>query len=213
MAELTEQQLESAKQELAKVFGGPMDDVLMTNMLRAAAPFLQLPWDEPSEQECEQFYRLNSQARPSPRSALEDFVRRRNATLMEKPVAETIEEQLAGAKRACRLALNAFERDDAIDWAEVEKYAAPEFQFGFTGFKPLDSAERDHMYRTSVLERPRPPREEFKKNPADMPQPVDPRKAAIVKMFADVPGSYSTIGPGNRGHVADMILAALDAVK
>ena len=29
------------------------------------------------------------------------------------------------ARQACRLALNAFERNDAIDWAEVEKHAAP----------------------------------------------------------------------------------------
>lgn len=213
MAELTEQQLESAKQELSKVFGGPMDDVLMTNMLRAAAPFLQFPWDEPTREEIDSAERALFSGTAKVKGVLEYFLYLRNAALIPKTVVETIEEQLAGAKRACRLALNAFERNDAIDWAEVEKYAAPEFKFGFNGFKPLDSAESDHMYHTSVLERPAPPREEFKKNPADMPQPVDTRKAAIVKMFADVPGGYSAIGAGNREHVADMILAALDGAK
>lgn len=210
MAELTEQQLESAKQELAKVFGGPMDDVLMTNMLRAAAPYLQFPWDEPTDGELILFKDFKHVG-----NALIEFVRRRNTSLIPNSVDPIKELILKGIRnnRPWPLDLEAeLKLADEIQ-AAISAPPPPGARIIFTGFKPLDSAESDHMYRTSVLERPAPPREEFKKNPADMPQPVDTRKAAIVKMFADVPGGYSAIGAGNREHVADMILAALDGAK
>ncbi len=58
MTELTEQQIEQA--------------IAVAERMRRAAPFLQLPWDEPTEEEIE--------------SALQEFVRRRNAALQPKPV-------------------------------------------------------------------------------------------------------------------------------
>jgi hypothetical protein len=48
--------------------------------MRRAAPFLQLPWDEPTEEE------IDNAGRRGIESALREFVRRRNAALQPKPV-------------------------------------------------------------------------------------------------------------------------------
>jgi hypothetical protein len=54
---------------------------------RVAAPYLQLPWDEPNEAEIAELGRERMQ-RVSPRECgfLREFVRRRNAALLPKPV-------------------------------------------------------------------------------------------------------------------------------
>jgi hypothetical protein len=39
--------------------------------------------------------------------------------------ARKLEQERDAARASCRLALNAFERNDAIDWADVEKNASP----------------------------------------------------------------------------------------
>ena len=98
MAELTKQQLHSAAQagnSVAESLGFPemalhVSDSERENMLflalRAAAPYLQLPWDEPTEQEVSSFgtdakeYKSLSQ-RFEWQCALAAFVRRRNAAL------------------------------------------------------------------------------------------------------------------------------------
>ena len=72
MTELTEQQIEQA----IAAFG----NYAVAERMRRAAPFLQLPWDEPTEEEIDNAGRRNIE------SALREFVRRRNAALQPKPV-------------------------------------------------------------------------------------------------------------------------------
>jgi hypothetical protein len=72
MTELTEQQIEQA----IAAFG----NYAVAERMRRAAPFLQLPWDEPTEEE------IDNAGRRGIESALREFVRRRNAALQPKPV-------------------------------------------------------------------------------------------------------------------------------
>lgn len=83
MAELTDDQVKAATAAIAKQFGGAVDGVLAENMLRAAAPFLQLPWDDPTKKELERF-RVHGVA--DFRGEIHNFIRSRNAALMSKPV-------------------------------------------------------------------------------------------------------------------------------
>lgn len=57
--------------------------------LRAAAPFLQLPWDEPTAEEKQNFLGTvhpESNYAATILDSVEEFVRRRNAALLPKPV-------------------------------------------------------------------------------------------------------------------------------
>lgn len=72
MTELTEQQIEQA----IAAFG----NYAVAERMRRAAPFLQLPWDEPTEEE------IDNAGRRGIESALREFIRRRNAALQPKPV-------------------------------------------------------------------------------------------------------------------------------
>ena len=82
MAELTAQQIEFAVAAFENVAGHAATGELlsMAERMRRAAPFLQLPWDEPTEEE------IDNAGRRGIESALREFIRRRNAALQPKPV-------------------------------------------------------------------------------------------------------------------------------
>lgn len=178
---------------------------LWRNTMRAAAPFLQLPWDEPTEDEL--LMLCGTGGGYHSRTAIIEFVRRRNAALATKPVDPRIEKVKAVlAKRyTAEDALLPAVAADIL--AALDGKQGTEFKFGFTVFNPLESAANDHMYQTVVLDRPGPPREGFKKNTADMPKVVDSRKEKIVSGIE----RYGYIG--DKYALADMILAAMDEVK
>lgn len=92
MADLTQEQVERAAKAAHDAFmedGQPIgyDKLAQTlrepyrSCVRAAAPFLQLPWDEPTLEEASKANQcMDGQ------SAIFDFIRRRNAALLPKPV-------------------------------------------------------------------------------------------------------------------------------
>lgn len=88
MAELTQEQVERAVKafNLCPSDQGGMGMIMnVGERLRSAAPFLQLPWSELiSYTEDERFKEVCSAEGTVP--ALADFVRRRNASLLPKPV-------------------------------------------------------------------------------------------------------------------------------
>ena len=91
MAELTAQQIEFAVAAFENVAGHAATGELlsMAERMRRAAPFLQLPWDEPSVEEfrpCWEYAKHISPIDKAMESALCEFVRRRNAALQPKPV-------------------------------------------------------------------------------------------------------------------------------
>lgn len=215
--ELSEEQIELAAQNFAKCFPNsgvgylPISDaVTVANGLRAAAPFLQLPWNAPTDNELVRIgSRLSFETRGAINAAIRSFVHMRNAALIPKPVDPIKELILKGIRnnRPWPLDLEGeLKLADEIKTA-ISAPSPPGPRITFTGFKSLDSIDSDHMYRDWVLSRPAPPREEFKKNPADMPQPVDPRRKAI----AETP--VLAVGVTSREALADRILAALDEVK
>lgn len=79
MAELTQDQVERAHMALN---GGAGDIDLIHKSLHAAAPFLQLPWDEPTPEEMAAIDRDWIGFAEFVR----EFVRRRNAALLPEPV-------------------------------------------------------------------------------------------------------------------------------
>ena len=83
MAELTAQQIEFAVAAFENVAGHAATGELlsMAERMRRAAPFLQLPWDEPSREE-----RNVAANQRNVELALLVFVRRRNAAIQPKPV-------------------------------------------------------------------------------------------------------------------------------
>jgi len=95
MAELSERQIEQA----AKAMHGsdwerlkPDDKERYRTAARAAAPYLQLPWDEPTYEELDiavSDARIGDLA--SSKDILHEFVRRRNAALQPKPVDPAVE--------------------------------------------------------------------------------------------------------------------------
>lgn len=84
MAELTNEQVDKALKACEGKFLG--------KGIRAAAPFLQLPWDEPSEDEAKVIHSTNLGMSLTATfdqckwNVLREFVDRRNAALMPKPV-------------------------------------------------------------------------------------------------------------------------------
>ena len=92
MAELTAQQIEFAVAAFENVAGHAATGELlsMAERMRRAAPFLQLPWDGPTEDEIRQACDDYDLGGDNFRSALEflikKFVRRRNAAIQPKPV-------------------------------------------------------------------------------------------------------------------------------
>jgi hypothetical protein len=108
MAELTQEQEDRAAEAVVAdsqwIYGTPMRERnWVESGLRAAAPFLQLPWDEPTAEERAGIaFAIGHSASVNEcvDSALARFVRERNATLMPKPVdprLKAIETQLWGA--------------------------------------------------------------------------------------------------------------------
>jgi hypothetical protein len=95
MEELTAQQIDDA----VEAFGIEWDQqkglganriICERRGLSAAAPFLQLPWDDPTKEEAESFhedyYTFASTSIPSTLHALVRFIRYRNAALQPKSV-------------------------------------------------------------------------------------------------------------------------------
>jgi hypothetical protein len=78
MAELTEVQLERAREAFSRGHGSP---VPLEERLRAVAPYLQLPWAEATEKEVEV---LQIEGPRSASVALNNFIFRRNAALLPK---------------------------------------------------------------------------------------------------------------------------------
>jgi hypothetical protein len=97
MAELTDEQVKQAAEISSSTrthslsWNGPRSEKgmdLWLSTMRAAAPFLQLPWDEPSMDEAneiEQNIPRNAPPVDQLMRALTVFVHRRNAALIPKP--------------------------------------------------------------------------------------------------------------------------------
>ena len=115
MAELTERQIEFAVAAFENVAGHAATGVLLSRAerMRRAAPFLQLPWDEPTDEEWSAIF--HSIPSSSARSWACEFVRRRNASLMPKPV-DPRREKIAGilARYQSMKASNAWDGADEI---------------------------------------------------------------------------------------------------
>lgn len=214
--ELTNKQVELAVQAFVAKFG-PADSLegiaeQQKIAMRAAAPFLQAPWSEPTEGAIgSAAIDLFGTARDVDVLVTTDickqFVRRRNAALAPKPVdIPRFDFNPHDGEAGMELS----PEGEYVRYADiveaVGKAPYPEFHFGFTGFNPIESAANDHMYQTVVLDRPAPPREGFKKNSADMPK--DFRRQVIATELCAL-GVDVKIG----FTAADRILAALDEVK
>ena len=92
MAELTAQQIEFAVAAFENVAGHAATGELlsMAERMRRAAPFLQLPWDEPIKEEidraCDDCDAGGDNFRSTLEYLIKEFVRRRNAVIHPKPV-------------------------------------------------------------------------------------------------------------------------------
>lgn len=87
MAELTQEQLDLACAEVVRKHYDPLVPVLTMDVLRTAAPFLQLPWHEPMHEELVAIQRLFPVSKPTLSdlaTIASEFVRLRNAALAPK---------------------------------------------------------------------------------------------------------------------------------
>ena len=245
MAKLTEEQLRQAVDAMLRQFDAendPMGTELHVRMrgLEAAAPYLQMLWDEPSHQEWE----LAKEAVVGPANPIfsalriaREFVRRRNAALIPKPENPIIKDALANL-RGVTLTHDEAQKITAAVWGCTDLAGEyrhsvfdpptqkPEtFGFGFTGFKDLPERQTgqylDSMLSdSSKIAQPRPP---IQRNPADMPQPVDPRVELAARaifrnrfvddsmtweMYEKFPGSLDSYW-----RAAKAVVAALDGAK
>lgn len=92
MKELTDEQVERAAKVVCPLnwdVAGAEEKSAYRDRIQMAAPFLQLPWDEPTEDEVSDIEAL-IQSTGAPHwfngDCLKEFVRRRNAALLPKPV-------------------------------------------------------------------------------------------------------------------------------
>jgi len=98
MAELTAQQIEFAVAAFENVAGHAATGELlsMAERMRRAAPFLQLPWDEPIKEEidraCDDCDAGGDNFRSTLEYLIKEFVRRRNAVIHPKPVDPRVDE-------------------------------------------------------------------------------------------------------------------------
>ena len=93
MAELSKQQIEQAIVAFENTEGHQKTGELLSmkeRMLRAA-PYLQLPWDEPLKGEITAIFDSMLPVEASTFAVVCEFVRRRNAALQPKPVDPAIE--------------------------------------------------------------------------------------------------------------------------
>jgi hypothetical protein len=86
MAEPTEQQLDQAAAAYGITYGGDAEGPSDARRegLRAAAPFLQLPWEPPTEEEVASLYGHVGIIRIH--DGIREFVRHRNDAIQPKPV-------------------------------------------------------------------------------------------------------------------------------
>lgn len=85
MKQFTEQQIDRAREAFCESYGSKWQSEKFIESLCAAAPFLQLPWDEPTEEESFRAYKDEDHIMPRIKGfeqALQYFVRRRNAILI-----------------------------------------------------------------------------------------------------------------------------------
>jgi transposase len=246
---LTDEQLHRAARaadDLAKSLGFPemaphISDDERNNVLfmslRAAAPYLQLPWDEPTEKEAYACQDAPNVQDNEPQQVIAEFVRRRNAALIPKPENPIVKDALANL-RGVTLTHDEAQKITAAVWGCTDLAGEyrhsvfdpptqkPEtFGFGFTGFKDLPERQTgqylDSMLSdSSKIAQPRPP---IQRNPADMPQPVDPRVELAARaifrnrfvddsmtweMYEKFPGSLDSYW-----RAAKAVVAALDGAK
>lgn len=101
MAELTNEQLDRATDAYRNFSGGSSVELTSSEIarcrMRAAAPFIQLPWDEPTEDEAMVIHStdlgmsLTATFDQCKWNVLHAFVRDRNATLRPKPIDPRID--------------------------------------------------------------------------------------------------------------------------
>ena len=111
MIKLTKEQIEQGKwaYEVAWNNSSHIDSVI--NGLTAAAPYLQMPWEMPSEEEltwCDGIYRNahGVTGRADRVLALRKFIERRNAALLPKPVDSRREKLIPILARLARWHVN-----------------------------------------------------------------------------------------------------------
>jgi hypothetical protein len=131
MAELSEQQIEQAARAMHEagtvsihfwehVFAG--DKERYRKAARAAAPYLQLPWDEPLRGELDTIFNAMPRTDPSVFAVVCAFVRRRNAAIQPKPVDSRFEKVKAILN--CRFYMGNPEFDKFADEVVPEILAA-----------------------------------------------------------------------------------------
>ena len=94
MANLTDDQVNKARDVWCKSLGTPFtcfDIPLAHRCFNAVAPYLQFSWDEPTDEEMKDLGGVPSNYH----IAIREFVRRRNAALLPKPVDPRREKILA----------------------------------------------------------------------------------------------------------------------
>jgi hypothetical protein len=86
---------------------GSLEKQIYLSQALAAAPFLQMPWDEPTRKEATECWQETKHINPvgvAVQAQMVVFVRRRNASLIPKPV-DPRREKILGAMRDSRLAI------------------------------------------------------------------------------------------------------------
>jgi hypothetical protein len=86
MAELTEQQIEQASKASRLAYDESTEVDCIGDSLRAAAPYLQLPWEPPMSGEINAIFDTMRHVDFSTFAVVCEFVRRRNAAFQPKPV-------------------------------------------------------------------------------------------------------------------------------
>jgi hypothetical protein len=110
---LANEQIEAAAKAMRKADHCPIDIGHYRITACAAAPFLQMPWEMPTYEELEMFKDFKSAG-----SALFEFVRRRNAALLPKPVdprRQRIIDALAGDVVTADRILVALDTKDGVN--------------------------------------------------------------------------------------------------
>jgi len=162
MPELTDEQFRQAHRLLLDN-GYSVSGTLMKTL----APLLQLPWDGPTREEFADIVRSNPNGDYGPGImwALYEFVRRRNAALLPKPVDPRREAVRKVLESRDKLGLNF---DSMID--EILEAVDKTWDFGVTEPDPhtgcVPNFYQDSMLYPNTAKMPQP-REPFKPNPVD----------------------------------------------
>jgi hypothetical protein len=243
MAKLTEDQLKQAVDAMLRQFvaeNDPLGTELHVRMrgLEAAAPYLQIPWGEPTPEEIAKIANLRwhwenrslSTSAEDVRFVAGQFVDLRNAALIPKPENPVVKDALANLQ-GVTLTRDEAQKITAAVWGCTDLAGEyrhsvfdpptqkPEtFKFGFTGFKDLPERQTGEYLDSMLSDSSKiaQPREEFKPNPADAPLTAL-RHAKLKKAFrmaCEAVGPAEPFDPDKwASRQADIALAALDEVK